>query len=158
MDDNRIETLVASLMQAVDTLLDTVLSENSAHPQNQGLADTGDMERRLQRAVAQIDEITLGLTVATPSPSPSPTPSPSPSEPPLATGPAAWDAPRGTASVPIPATADQPVKQAPPPALARTRPTDTPRTPTNQLRDIDLSAFANLLNHGLVDLFSGQPA
>lgn len=156
MDDNRIEMLVASLMQAVDTLLDTVVSENSAHPQNQGLANTGDMERRLQRAVAQIDEITLGLTVATPSPSPSP--SPSRSETSLATGPVAWVAPCATAFVPIPVADHQQITQAPPPALARTRPSDTPRTPTNQLGDIDLSAFANLLNNGLVDLFTGQPA
>ncbi len=155
MDDNRIETLVASLMQAVDTLLDTVLSENSAHPLSQGLADTGDMERRLQRAVAQIGEITLGLTVATPSPSPSP--SPSRSETSLAKGPAAWATPRGTAFVPIPVAHHQRLKQESPPTRTRTRPSDPARTPTNQLGDIDLSAFATLLNSGLGNLFAGQP-
>ncbi len=32
------------------------------------------------------------------------------------------------------------------------------QTSSNQLGNMDLSAFAQLLNNGLVDLFAGQPA
>ena len=160
MSDNKIETLVVSLMQAIDTLLDTAITESSAQTdrRNQGFA-TADMERRLQRAVAQIDEINLGLTVdgvkahvsateppraAIPASKPAPSlpapslPAPSLPATALATGPTAWAAPSAAASSPTPVAEHQ--------------------TSSNQLGNMDLSAFAQLLNNGLVDLFAGQPA
>lgn len=155
MSDNKIETLVVTLMQAIDTLLDTAITESSAQTdrRNQGFA-TADMERRLQRAVAQIDEINLGLTVdgvkahvsateppraAIPASKPAPSlPAPSLPATALATGPTAWAAPSAAASSPTPVAEHQ--------------------TSSNQLGNMDLSAFAQLLNNGLVDLFAGQPA
>ena len=155
MSDNKIETLVVSLMQAIGTLLDTAITESSAQTdrRNQGFA-TADMERRLQRAVAQIDEINLGLTVdgvkahvsateppraAIPASLPAPSlPAPSLPATALATGPTAWAAPSAAASSPTPVAEHQ--------------------TSSNQLGNMDLSAFAQLLNNGLFDLFAGQPA
>ncbi len=175
MSDNKIETLLVSLMQAVDTLLDRVNTESYAQTvrRNQVFA-TADMERRLQRVVAQIDEIILGLTVdgvrahvsateppraAIPASKPAPSlpalslpalslpapslpapslPAPSLPATALATGPTAWAAPSAAASSPTPVAEHQ--------------------TSSNQLGNMDLSAFAQLLNNGLVDLFAGQPA
>ena len=165
MSDNKIETLLVSLMQAVDTLLDRVNTESYALTvrRNQVFA-TADMERRLQRVVAQIDEINLWLTVdgveahvsateppraAIPASKPAPSlpapslpapslPAPSLPATALATGPTAWAAPSAAASSPTPVAEHQ--------------------TSSNQLGNMDLSAFAQLLNNGLVDLFAGQPA
>jgi hypothetical protein len=102
MNDDKIETLVVSLLQAVDSRLDAFRDEYAVliDRQDQGSAKMAEMELRLQHALLQIDEMSAIIDAATATSSAAPAAA---AGPPAAATPPPPPAPPSTAAPSWPA-------------------------------------------------------